>query len=103
MVARALAAMAAQAQTLTGGALVKALERGGYMIVMRHANSPRVAPDAPTANPDNVNRERQLDAKRPGDGGRGMQVSTEAQAEWLRPRVSAVERRARTERPELAR
>jgi len=127
-------AMAAQAQTLSGEALAKALQRGGYVIVMRHANSPREAPDAQTANPDNVNRERQLDAegrataiamgkavrelKIPigtvyssptyraletvrlaqlgkaipipelGDGGRGMQVSTEAQAEWLRKKVT---------------
>lgn len=134
VVASALAAMTGQAQTLTGEALVKALERGGCVIVMRHANSPREAPDAQTANPDNVNRERQLDAegrttaismgkairklKIPigavyasptyraletvrlaqlgkaipvpelGDGGRGMQVSTEAQAEWLRKKAT---------------
>lgn len=134
VVASALAAMMGQAQTLSGEALVRALERGGYFIVMRHANSPRQAPDAQTANRDNVNRERQLDAegrataiamgkairklKIPigaiyssptyraletvrlaqlgkaipvpelGDGGRGMQVSTEAQAEWLRKKVT---------------
>lgn len=52
---------AAQAQSLSGQALVKALRQGGYVIVMRHANSPREVPDANTANPDNVNRERQLD------------------------------------------
>jgi phosphohistidine phosphatase SixA len=133
-IAGALAAMAAQAQALSGDALVKALQGGGYVIVMRHANSPRETPDAQTANPDNVNRERQLDAegratavamgkalrqlKIPigtvyssptyraletirlaefgkaipvvelGDGGRGMQVSTEAQAEWLKKKVT---------------
>jgi phosphohistidine phosphatase SixA len=122
------------AQTLTGEALVKALRQGGYVIVMRHASSPREAPDAKTANADNINRERQLDEQgratavamgtalrelkipigdilssptyraletvrlaqlgKPtpvtelGDGGRGMQTSTEAQAAWLRNRVA---------------
>ncbi|MGP0072585.1 MAG: histidine phosphatase family protein [Bryobacteraceae bacterium] len=51
----------AQAQTLSREALVKALRQGGYVIVMRHASSPREAPDQQTANADNVNRERQLD------------------------------------------
>ena len=58
-----LLAGAAQAQTLQGEALVKALRQGGYVIVMRHASSPREAPDKQTANADNVNRERQLDAE----------------------------------------
>ncbi len=49
------------AQMLSGVALVNALQGGGYVIVMRHASSPRQAPDAETTNPDNVNRERQLD------------------------------------------
>ena len=48
-------------QTLTGDALVGALRKGGYVIVMRHATSPRQVPDKQTANPDNVNLERQLD------------------------------------------
>ncbi len=56
-----LAAGAVQGQTLSGDALVKALQRGGYVMVMRHASSPRETPDAKTANPDNVNHERQLD------------------------------------------
>jgi len=51
------------AQTLTGSTLVTALRRGGYVIVMRHASSPRDAPDASTANRDNTSRERQLDAE----------------------------------------
>jgi phosphohistidine phosphatase SixA len=51
----------ARAQTLSGDALVKALRQGGYVLVMRHASSPRQAPDKQTANPDNVNLERQLD------------------------------------------
>jgi phosphohistidine phosphatase SixA len=53
----------AHAQTLQGEALVKALRQGGHVIVMRHASSPREAPDQQTANADNVNRERQLDAE----------------------------------------
>ena len=124
----------AVAQTLSGDALVKALRQGGCVIVMRHANSPREAPDAKIANPDNVNRERQLDEEgratatamgealqklkipigevessptyraletvrlarlgkaQPvvelGDGGRGMQASSEAQTAWLRKRAT---------------
>ncbi len=49
------------AQALSGEALVKALRQGGYVIVMRHASSPREAPARQTANADNVNHERQLD------------------------------------------
>jgi phosphohistidine phosphatase SixA len=52
---------AAHAQTLSGDALVKALRQGGYVIVMRHASSPREVPDKQTANPNNVKPERQLD------------------------------------------
>jgi phosphohistidine phosphatase SixA len=50
-----------QTQMLSGDALVTALRRGGYVLVMRHASSPREAPDKQTANPDNVALERQLD------------------------------------------
>lgn len=49
------------AQSLSNDTLVAALQKGGYVIVMRHASSPRQTPDEKTANPDNVNRERQLD------------------------------------------
>jgi len=56
-----IATETAHAQTLASDALVKALRQGGYVIVMRHASSPREAPDQQTANADNVNRERQLD------------------------------------------
>jgi phosphohistidine phosphatase SixA len=52
---------AAHAQSLSGEALVKALRQGGYVIVMRHASSPRDVPDKQTANPDNTKPERQLD------------------------------------------
>jgi phosphohistidine phosphatase SixA len=53
--------IAAFAQTLSGEALVNALRQGGYVIVMRHASSPRETPDKKIANADNVNLERQLD------------------------------------------
>jgi phosphohistidine phosphatase SixA len=51
----------AYAQTLQGDALVRALQKGGYVIVMRHTSSPREVPDKKAANPDNVKPERQLD------------------------------------------
>jgi phosphohistidine phosphatase SixA len=66
----------APAQTLSGSALVSALKRGGYVLVLRHASSPREAPDERMANPDNVTRERQLD-----EAGR---VSAAAMGEALR-------------------
>ena len=40
---------------------MKALRQGGYVIVMRHASSPREVPDKTAANPDNTKPERQLD------------------------------------------
>ncbi|MEO8071042.1 MAG: hypothetical protein ABI652_06545 [Acidobacteriota bacterium] len=52
----------AHAQTLSTDALIKALQQGGHVIVMRHASSPRDTPSKETANPDNPNLERQLDA-----------------------------------------
>jgi hypothetical protein len=48
-------------QALSGKALIRALQQGGYVIVMRHASSPREAPSPQNADADNVNRERQLD------------------------------------------
>ncbi|MEQ8953343.1 MAG: histidine phosphatase family protein [Gammaproteobacteria bacterium] len=52
----------ASAQFLTDEELLNALREGGLVMVMRHASSPADPPDAATANPDNSNRERQLDA-----------------------------------------
>jgi len=52
---------AVHAQALSGEALVRTLRQGGYVIVMRHASSPREVPDKQTANPDNTKPERQLD------------------------------------------
>jgi len=122
------------AQALKGDALVKALQRGGYVIVMRHTSSPREVPDKKAANPDNTKPERQLDEEgrttatamgkalrdlkipvgevftsptyraletvkyaqlgKPqpvvelGDNGQSMQGGTEAQAAWLRKKVT---------------
>lgn len=42
-------------------AIINALRNGGYVIVLRHARSPREMPDERTTHPDNLNRERQLD------------------------------------------
>jgi broad specificity phosphatase PhoE len=52
---------AAQVDALGGRAVVQSLQRGGYIIVMRHASSPQTSPDKISANPDNVKMERQLD------------------------------------------
>jgi phosphohistidine phosphatase SixA len=52
---------AAQAQPLSGPALVAALRGGGYVVLMRHAASPRTPPDAASVNNDNPGAERQLD------------------------------------------
>lgn len=53
----------AHAQALQGESLVKALQKGGYVILMRHASSPREVPDKQAADPDNVKLERQLDER----------------------------------------
>ncbi len=61
----ALAALAlggaAQAAPLSGPALVAALHQGGYVLLMRHASSPRTPPASGEADPDNTKLERQLD------------------------------------------
>jgi phosphohistidine phosphatase SixA len=51
----------AQAQPLSGNALVTALRQGGYVLVMRHTHSPEERPDKAAADPENTNLERQLD------------------------------------------
>jgi phosphohistidine phosphatase SixA len=48
-------------ESLSRGELVAALQRGGYVILMRHASSPGTAPDAAHVNADNTQQERQLD------------------------------------------
>ena len=50
-----------KSQSLSNSELVRALEKGGYVLMMRHASSPREVPDAKTANADNTKPERQLD------------------------------------------
>ncbi len=50
-------------QQLTPRGIASALTRGGLVLVMRHASSPREVPEPGAANPDNVTRERQLDAE----------------------------------------
>lgn len=60
--AAALSASVGPAQTSSIDELVAALKKGGYVLVMRHASSPRDVPDQQIANLDNVKRERQLDA-----------------------------------------
>ena len=50
----------AEAQSLSGNDLVNALRQGGYVLVMRHANSPQTRADATTAAPGNTQLERQL-------------------------------------------
>ncbi len=54
-----LALPAAAETSLAGPDLVAALRQGGYVLVMRHALSPREAPATPSA--DNVKGERELD------------------------------------------
>ena len=51
----------AQADLLSGAALVTALRQGGYVLLMRHASSPPVPPAAESAEHDNTSLERQLD------------------------------------------
>lgn len=57
-----LAATSFAAQTAQRSTLAAELRQGGFVILMRHASSPRELPDAASANPDNTTRERQLDA-----------------------------------------
>ena len=53
--------MPAGAQMVSGPALMNALSRGGYVLVMRHASSPAMPPAKEAADPGNVKFERQLD------------------------------------------
>jgi phosphohistidine phosphatase SixA len=67
-------------QALQGKSVVTALRAGGYVIVMRHASSPRTPPAAGLANADNVQLERQLDeagrasARDMGDALRALRI-----------------------------
>jgi phosphohistidine phosphatase SixA len=57
------AAGAAQPASSAGKSLLAQMRAGGYVILMRHASSPRTPPDALQADPDNPQHERQLDAE----------------------------------------
>ena len=49
------------AQMMPGSPLLDGLRKGGYVLVMRHANSPAMPPTKAQADPENVKLERQLD------------------------------------------
>jgi phosphohistidine phosphatase SixA len=51
----------APGEPLPKAELLASLRHGGLVILMRHASSPRMAPDAAHANVDNTTAERQLD------------------------------------------
>ena len=56
-----MALHSAHGEPPAGKELISALRSGGYVILMRHASSPRNLPGAAQADVDNVNHERQLD------------------------------------------
>jgi Histidine phosphatase superfamily (branch 1) len=76
----AAALITLHAQAPASDALVNQLRQGGYVLVMRHASSPRQVPTKDTANPDNTKLERQLDeagrrgATAMGDALRGLRI-----------------------------
>jgi phosphohistidine phosphatase SixA len=55
------AAVALAGQTSSQEELISRLRQGGYVLVIRHASSPREVPSKDVANADNVKLERQLD------------------------------------------
>jgi len=58
----ALTSMASAATpSLFGASLVKALQGGGYVLLMRHGSSPRTPPESAAADAENAQHERQLD------------------------------------------
>jgi phosphohistidine phosphatase SixA len=77
--------VSAQTPTSSGDALIGALRKGGYVIVLRHASSPRDVPTKQTANPDNVKLERQLD-----ESGRAGATSMGAALRKLKIPIGAV-------------
>ena len=137
-----MAVSAMAGQTSSRDELIGRLREGGYVLVMRHASSPREAPSSNAANADNTKLERQLDeagrrgattmgeairvlripigvvltsptyrametvrlarlgapttVSELGDGGQSMQGITEAQAAWLRARVTETPRSGNT-------
>jgi phosphohistidine phosphatase SixA len=69
-----VAADAMEGQAPSHEALIALLRQGGYVLVMRHASSPREAPTKELAKPDNLKLERQLDES----GSRGASAMGEA-------------------------
>ena len=67
LIAGAALVATVSAQSVASADLVAALRQGGYVLVMRHASSPRETPTAQTGNADNPKLERQLD--QPGRAG----------------------------------
>jgi phosphohistidine phosphatase SixA len=67
-------------EALAKADLIAALQRGGYVILLRHASSPGTAPDAAHSNADNTRLERQLDeqgqasARAMGDAFRRLKI-----------------------------
>ena len=53
-------AFAAGAPLFSGKQLVAALQRGGYVVLMRHASSPGSPPDPAQADVENIKHERLL-------------------------------------------
>lgn len=59
--ASSLLCSTASAKDASIAEIVGQLQRGGYVIVMRHARSPNLQPSASAADPQNPQRQRQLD------------------------------------------
>lgn len=104
----AIAAGTAWGESLSGVALVTALRQGGYVLVMRHAHSPRTPPAAGNAERDNAKSERQLDeagrsaAQAMGTAIKALRVPVGEV--WSSPTYRALEtiRLARLPDPEIA-
>ena len=72
-----MAVSAIAGQTSSLDELIGRLRQGGYVLVMRHASSPREAPSKDVANADNTKLERQLDeAGRRGATAMGEAIRT---------------------------
>ena len=77
LAAGVLATGCMEGQSVPTNDLVTQLRQGGYVLVMRHASSPREGPSAENANPDNTRLERQLDeAGRRGAAAMGDAIRT---------------------------
>jgi phosphohistidine phosphatase SixA len=61
-----LSASAAAAQSLSGASLVDALKGGGYVLVIRNAQSPEAVPEERRRAPGNLKGEREIDPQGQG-------------------------------------